>query len=88
MQPPTMSHLLIIFKSRILISIELTTCDRQRIGEREESLFLIHATTFARLPVRDQRRVSHGWSQFACLSLDYVPLYKASHRRGNQISPE
>ena len=33
-----------------------------------------------------KHRVSHGWSQFACLSLDYVPLCKASHRRRNKIS--
>ena len=32
-----------------------------------------------------QPRASRAWSQFACLSLDYVPLYKASHRQGNQI---
>ena len=33
-----------------------------------------------------KQKVSRGWNQFVCLNLDYVPWWKASHRRGNQIS--
>jgi len=37
------------------------------------------------LNAQDKQRVLHRWSQFVCLSLDYVPLYKTSQRRGNYL---